>query len=46
MKLANKKFEQRFRYIEVKLREQGKGFNDTDLAEMDNYWDEAKKFGL
>lgn len=46
MKLANKKFEQRFRYIEEKLREKGKGFNDTDLTEMDSYWDEAKKIGL
>lgn len=40
--LTNRKFIQRFRYIEQRLAEQGKSFADTDLTEMDRFWDEAK----
>jgi MazG family protein len=36
------KFEQRFRHIEARLREQGKNISETGLAEMDELWDEAK----
>jgi MazG family protein len=43
VRLANKKFENRFRYIEKKLQENGKSINDSNLEEMDKYWDEAKK---
>lgn len=46
MKLANKKFEQRFRYIEKRLEENGKRISDSNLSEMDSYWNEAKEKGL
>lgn len=36
------KFIRRFQHIEARLLEQGKTFNDVDLAEMDGYWNEAK----
>ena len=41
---TNKKFIQRFQYIEQKINEQGKQLSDCTLAEMDVYWNEAKKF--
>ena len=40
---ANRKFIARFRHIEKRLREAGKTFADTDLAEMDGWWEEAKR---
>ncbi|QRG67803.1 nucleoside triphosphate pyrophosphohydrolase [Brevibacillus choshinensis] len=43
--LTNNKFKQRFSYIEDKLREAGKSFEDTDLKEMDQWWEEAKQHG-
>lgn len=36
------KFIRRFRHIEQRLREEGKGFQDVDLETMDGFWDEAK----
>lgn len=39
---ANKKFDSRFRYIEQKLAENKKPINDSDLEEMDFYWNQAK----
>lgn len=41
--LTNKKFYYRFSYIEKKLREAGKTFEDTTLDEMENWWQEAKQ---
>jgi tetrapyrrole methylase family protein/MazG family protein len=38
-----RRFIQRFRYIEQKLRENGKTLADSNIEEMDGYWDEAKK---
>jgi XTP/dITP diphosphohydrolase len=43
IRLANKKFETRFRYIENKLREQGSSVVDSSLEEMDKLWNEAKQ---
>ena len=43
---GNAKFERRLRYIEQKLREQDKVFSQTELAELDDLWDEAKHQGL
>ncbi len=43
LRLTNNKFDDRFRYIEQKVRESGKTLDDVNLAEMDHYWDEAKK---
>ncbi len=40
---TNQKFIKRFNYVESKLKEQGKTFQDTSLEEMDKYWNEAKK---
>lgn len=40
---TNRKFTERFRYVEERLREQGKRPQDSTLEEMDGLWDEAKK---
>lgn len=42
LRMANKKFNERFRYIEEKLAEQGKSVTDSNLEEMDKLWEEAK----
>jgi XTP/dITP diphosphohydrolase len=43
---ANKKFIRRFEFIEQKVNEQGKRITDSNLTEMDGFWNEAKKQGL
>ncbi|MFI0426116.1 MAG: nucleoside triphosphate pyrophosphohydrolase [Flavobacterium sp.] len=40
---TNKKFIKRFQYIESKATELGKPLMDMTLAEMDVFWEEAKK---
>ncbi|MCO4292210.1 nucleoside triphosphate pyrophosphohydrolase [Solitalea sp. MAHUQ-68] len=40
---TNKKFIKRFQYLESKARENGQNLKDMSLAEMDVYWNEAKK---
>jgi len=40
---TNKKFIKRFQYLEEKAKETGKNLKDMSLAEMDVYWNEAKK---
>ncbi len=40
---TNKKFMKRFQYLEEKSMEINKSLADMSLAEMDVYWDEAKK---
>ncbi|QGQ43937.1 nucleoside triphosphate pyrophosphohydrolase [Metabacillus sediminilitoris] len=40
---TNKKFYDRFYYIEKKAAETNRELQDMSLEEMDNYWDEAKK---
>jgi MazG family protein len=42
LRYANAKFSRRFQYIEDKLRERGTTPEQSDLAEMDALWDEAK----
>jgi len=42
LKASNRKFRRRFRYIEDRLREQGRQPADSDHIEMDGLWDEAK----
>ena len=42
LKASNRKFRRRFRYIEDRLREQGRKPADSDHTEMDALWDEAK----
>lgn len=41
--LTNKKFYYRFSYIEKKIIEAGKTFENTSLDEMENWWQEAKQ---
>lgn len=43
LKKTNRKFRRRFEFIEKKLKELGKKFADSDLEEMDEFWNEAKK---
>lgn len=40
---TNKKFIKRFQYLEEKAKEIGKDLKDMSLAEMDIFWNEAKK---
>jgi tetrapyrrole methylase family protein/MazG family protein len=40
---TNVKFVKRFSYIEQQLRIRGISFDQTDLPEMEAYWQEAKK---
>ncbi|HOV42963.1 MAG TPA: MazG family protein [Syntrophothermus lipocalidus] len=39
---TNNKFEDRFRYIEDNLVQQGKAWSEVSLEEMDALWEEAK----
>jgi tetrapyrrole methylase family protein / MazG family protein len=43
LKLTNRKFRRRFGYIETKLSEQDRAFNQITLNEMEELWQEAKK---
>jgi len=40
---TNKKFIKRFQYLEQKSKDMNKPLSDMTLAEMDIYWEEAKK---
>ncbi len=42
LRKTNRKFEQRFRYVEEKLKQNGKALKDSTLEEMDVYWEESK----
>ena len=42
LEVANKKFRNRFNYVEEKARENGKSLVDMSLDEMNELWDEAK----
>jgi nucleoside triphosphate diphosphatase len=46
LRAANDKFIRRFRHIEARLEEAGRAPQESDLAEMDTLWDEAKAKGL
>ncbi len=39
---TNKKFIDRFVYLEKQIQKEGKSLMDTSLAEMNRYWEEAK----
>jgi len=43
LELTNQKFTKRFNYLEEKTIKQGKSLKNMTLAEMDIYWNEAKK---
>lgn len=40
---TNKKFIKRFTHLETRAKEIGKNLKEMSLAEMDTYWEEAKK---
>ena len=40
---TNRKFIHRFQYIEEQLRLRGKSFDQTDIEEMERYWQDAKR---
>ena len=46
LRAANEKFTRRFRHIEARLVERGRSPAQSNLAEMDALWDEAKAKGL
>lgn len=43
---TNLKFKRRFGHVEKSAKAQGRNLSDMTLAEMDAFWDEAKKLGL
>ena len=43
LRKTNAKFRERFGYIERKLAERGKRVEDSDIAEMETLWQEAKR---
>lgn len=45
LKGSNEKFIHRFSYIESKLNDSDKRFEDSSLALLDELWDESKKLG-
>jgi len=45
LKGSNEKFINRFSYIESKLNDSDKRFEDSSLALLDELWDESKKLG-
>lgn len=44
LRRTNTKFKNRFHYIEQKLKENNKSITESNLEEMDKYWEESKKF--
>ena len=46
LRRSNRKFERRFRYVEAKVKGQGRELKDSSLADMDAFWEEAKESGL
>jgi MazG family protein len=43
LRRTNAKFQRRFRHVEARLAENGRGPENSDLDEMDRLWNEAKK---
>ncbi|AFH48529.1 Putative pyrophosphatase [Ignavibacterium album JCM 16511] len=42
LRFTNNKFIKRFQFIESKLKEKGKSVTESNLQEMDKYWNESK----
>ena len=42
LRKTNKKFINRFNYVEEKIKESGRKLTDSNLEEMDRYWEESK----
>ena len=43
LKLANRKFRQRFAHIEKRLREQSRKFEEVTITDLEELWQEAKQ---
>ncbi len=43
LRLTNEKFIARFSYVEKKIKETGKSVSESNLTEMDKFWEESKK---
>ncbi len=43
---TNQKFKRRFSYVEKKVKKSGKPFEEFELENLDQFWDEAKEKGL
>jgi len=43
LRKTNSKFIRRFKYVEEKIKATGKKLSDSNLKEMDFYWEESKK---
>ena len=43
LKASNRKFRRRFRYIEDRLKDEGRSPSDGSLEELDNLWNKAKE---
>jgi XTP/dITP diphosphohydrolase len=46
LELTNRKFIRRFNYLESQTIKKGRSLKEMSLAEMDAFWDEAKRKGL
>lgn len=44
LRRTNEKFIARFTYIEKKIKESGKSIGESNLEEMDKFWEESKSF--
>ncbi|MEE9430862.1 MAG: nucleoside triphosphate pyrophosphohydrolase [Melioribacteraceae bacterium] len=44
LRRTNTKFRKRFNYIEEQLKKNGSSITNTNLEEMDKYWEESKKY--
>ncbi len=42
IRITNEKFIKRFNYVEQKIKQSGKSITDSDLTEMDKFWEESK----
>lgn len=42
LRKTNRKFIERFKFVESKIKETGKSIDESSLAEMDKYWNESK----
>ncbi|HEX2868844.1 MAG TPA: nucleoside triphosphate pyrophosphohydrolase [Ignavibacteriales bacterium] len=43
LRRTNEKFIRRFDYVQKKIKETGRHISDSNLEEMDKYWEESKK---
>lgn len=46
LRRTNEKFIRRFNYVEKKINGSGRKIDESNLKEMDKYWEESKKFDI